>query len=111
MSEATFDDFLRIDIRAGVIREVQEFPKARKPAYKVRVDFGAEIGEKWSSVQATHYTPEELTGRFIVGVVNFAPKNIGGFLSECLILGVPDAEGRVILLQPDKEAPLGARAY
>jgi tRNA-binding protein len=95
----------------GIIREVQEFPRARKPAYKLRVDFGTEIGEKWSSAQVAHYAKEDLSGRLVIGVVNFAPKNIGGFMSECLVVGVPDAEGNVILLQPDKDAPLGARVY
>jgi tRNA-binding protein len=109
--EASFDDFMKVDMRVGVIREIQEFPRARKPAYKVRVDFGAEIGEKWSSAQVTHYATEELVGRLVIGVVNFAPKNIGGFMSECLILGVPDAEGKVILLQPDSDAPIGGRVY
>jgi tRNA-binding protein len=109
--QAAFDDFMKVDMRVGVIREIQEFPRARKPAYKVRVDFGAEIGEKWSSAQVTHYAKEELIGRLVIGVVNFAPKNIGGFMSECLILGVPDAEDKVILLQPDSDAPVGGRVY
>jgi tRNA-binding protein len=108
---ATFDDFMKLDMRVGIIREVQEFPRARKPAYKLRVDFGTEIGEKWSSAQVTHYAKEDLVGRLVIGVVNFVPKNIGGFMSECLVVGVPDAEGNVILLQPDKDAPLGARVY
>jgi tRNA-binding protein len=110
-THATFDDFMKIDLRVGVIREVQEFPRARKPAYKLRVDFGAEVGEKWSSAQVTHYRVEDLIGRLVIGVVNFAPKNIGGFMSECLVVGAPDAEGNVVLLQPDKAAPLGGRVY
>jgi tRNA-binding protein len=109
--QASFDDFMKVDMRVGVIREIQEFPRARKPAYKVRVDFGADVGEKWSSAQVTHYAKEELIGRLVIGVVNFAPKNIGGFMSECLIVGVPDAEGKVILLQPDSDAPIGGRVY
>ena len=109
--QASFDDFMKVDMRVGIIREIQEFPRAHKPAYKVRVDFGAEIGEKWSSVQATHYGVDALVGRRVIGVVNFAPKNIGGFMSECLILGVPDDEGKVVLLKPDSDAPLGGRVY
>jgi tRNA-binding protein len=109
--QATFEDFLRIDMRVGIIREVLEFPQARKPAYKIRVNFGDDMGEMWSSVQATHYPIEELVGRLVIGVVNFPPKNIGGFLSQCLILGVPDPEGKVVLLQPNKDAPLGGRVY
>lgn len=109
--EASFDDFMKLDMRVGIIREVQDFPRARKPAYKVRVDFGAEVGEKWSSAQVTHYAKDALVGRLVIGVVNFAPKNIGGFLSECLIVGVPDADGKVVLLQPDTDAPLGGRVY
>jgi tRNA-binding protein len=109
--QASFDDFMKIDMRVGIIREVLEFPRARKPAYKVRVDFGAEVGEKWSSAQVTHYGMDALIGRRVIGVVNFTPKNIGGFMSECLILGVPDSDGNVILLQPDKDALLGGRVY
>ncbi len=112
MSEAIrFDDFLKVDIRVGRIVSVEEFPKARKPAYKVQVDFGAEIGTKWSSAQVTHYAPEALIGRQVIAVVNFEPKNIAGFRSEILILGVPDSEGQVALVKPDPEVPLGGRLY
>ncbi len=110
-TKATFDDFLKIDMRVGIIREVQDFPRARKPAYKLRVDFGAEIGEKWSSAQVTHYDKDALLGRLVIGVVNFEPKNIGGFMSECLVIGVPDEQGRVVLLKPDHDAPIGGRVY
>ncbi len=109
--QVSFDDFMKIDMRVGIIREIQEFPRARKPAYKVRVDFGSEIGEKWSSAQVTHYPLDALIGRRVIAVVNFAPRNIGGFMSERLILGVPDEEGKVILLQPDADVPPGGRVY
>jgi tRNA-binding protein len=107
----TFDDFLKIDMRVGIIREVQDNPRARKPAYVLRIDFGDEIGEKWSSAQITHYPAEALIGRAVIGVVNFPPKQIAGFTSEVLVLGVPDAEGRVILLQPESDALIGGRVY
>jgi tRNA-binding protein len=108
---ASYDDFLRIDARVGVIREVQPFPRAKKPAYRVRVDFGPEIGERWSSAQITHYTPEQLVGMQVVAVVNFAPKNIAGFQSECLILGVPMDDGSVSVLTPSQPAVLGGRMF
>ncbi|MFN8529233.1 MAG: tRNA-binding protein [Anaerolineae bacterium] len=108
---ASFDDFLKIDMRVGVIREVLDNEKARKPSYKVRVYFGDVIGEKWSSVQATHYSKESLIGRQVIAVINFPPKSIAGFTSEILIMGVPDAEGKVILLQPDHDAVIGGRVY
>ena len=108
---ATFDDFLKIDARVGEIVEVQDFPRAKKPAYKIRVHFGDEMGDKWSSAQLTHYAPDELIGRQIVAVVNFAPKNIAGFRSECLILGVPLADGQVSLLSPTRPAVLGGRMF
>ncbi len=107
----TFDDFLKVDIRAGVILEVEDFPRARNPSYKARVDFGSEVGVKWTAVQATHYPKEELIGMQVVGVVNFPPKNIAGFLSEVLILGVPQADGTVSLLTPTRTAVIGGRVY
>ena len=107
----TFDDFEKVDIRAGVILEVEDFPKARNPSYKAKVDFGAEIGVKWTAMQATKYPKEELVGMQVVGVVNFSPKNIAGFLSEVLILGVPQPDGTVSILTPTRPAVLGGRAY
>ena len=108
---ATFDEFLRIDMRVGRISRVEEFPEARKPAYKLWIDFGSEIGEKRSSAQVTEYPREELEGREVVAVVNFPPRQIGPFMSEVLVLGAPDAEGRVILLQPDADVPIGGRIF
>jgi tRNA-binding protein len=107
----TFDDFLQIDMRVGEIVAVEDFPRARNPSYKIRVNFGGDIGEKWSSAQAAHYAREELIGRQVIAVVNFAPKNIAGFMSECLILGVPDADGKVSLLTTTRPAPIGGRVY
>ena len=110
---ATFDDFLKIDIRVGRIVEVREFPEARKPAYKLRIDFGKEIGIKQSSAQLVdRYTIEELAGRLILAVVNFPPRRIGPFDSEVLTLGVPAADGGVILVSPDSpDAVPGARLF
>ena len=109
--EATFDDFAKIDIRVGRVTRVEEFAEARKPAWKLWVDFGPEIGEKRSSAQIKNYAREELEGRLVVGVVNFPPRQIGPFVSEVLVLGAPDANGRVILLHPDAEVPLGGRIF
>jgi tRNA-binding protein len=108
---ATFDDFQKIDVRVGEIIAVEDFPRARNPSYKIKVNFGAEIGEKWSAAQATNYTRDELVGKRVVAVVNFEPKNIAGFMSECLILGVPGEDGQVSLLTPSRPAPLGGRMY
>jgi tRNA-binding protein len=108
----TYDDFAKVDIRVGVITRAEPYPEARKPAYKLWVDFGGEIGEKRSSAQITrHYTPETLVGRQVMAVVNFPPRQIGKVLSEVLVLGVPDAEGEVILLAPDQAAPIGGRMF
>ena len=107
----TYDEFEKVDIRVGEIVEVQDFPKARNPSYKLRVRFGDEIGERWSSAQLTHYSKDELIGRQVIAVVNFAPKNIAGFVSECLILGVPMADGKVSLLSPTRSAVLGGKMY
>jgi tRNA-binding protein len=104
-----FDDFMKVDIRVGRIVRVEDFPEARKPAWKLSIDFGDEIGEKRSSAQVKNYTREELQGRLVVAVVNFPPRQIGPFMSEVLALGVPDEEGNVILLRPDAEVPLGGR--
>lgn len=108
----TFDDFLKVDIRVGQIVAAEPYPEARKPAIKLQVDFGPEIGVKKSSAQITrHYAPETLPGRLVLAVVNFPPRQIGKVMSEVLVLGVPDAEGEVVLLAPDAEVPLGARMY
>ena len=108
----TIEDFQKLDIRVGRITAVGDFPEARKPAYKLTIDFGAEIGIKKSSAQITeHYTKEELVDRLVLGVVNFPPRQIGPFVSEVLTLGVPDAEGRVVLVQPQQEVLLGGRLY
>jgi tRNA-binding protein len=106
---AGFDDFLKIDMRVGRILEVEQFPEARVPAWKLTIDFGPEIGHKRSSAQVTHYTREELEGRLVVGVVNFPPKRIAGFPSEVLVLGAMDEQKGVVLLRPDDEAELGSR--
>ncbi|MGD9917024.1 MAG: tRNA-binding protein [Paenirhodobacter sp.] len=109
---ATFDDFLKLDIRVGRILTAELFPKARKPAYKLTIDFGPEIGVKKSSAQiTTHYTLEELPGRLVMGVVNFPPRQIGPFISEVLTLGVPDAAGEVVLVAPGADVPLGGRLF
>jgi tRNA-binding protein len=107
----TYDDFEKIDMRAGVITEVEDFPRARKPSYRVTVDFGAEIGNRRSSIQASSYAREELVGLPVVGVVNFPLKNIAGFMSEALILGVPGDDGQVSLLTPSRPASPGGRVY
>jgi tRNA-binding protein len=99
----TYDDFATIDLRVGRVLEVQPFPKARNPSWKVRVDLG-ELGEKWSNAQITNYVADELVGSLVVCVCNFPPRNIAGFLSEVLILGAPDADGKVILLSPRKDS-------
>jgi tRNA-binding protein len=107
-----FDDFLRVDIRVGTIVEAEPFPEARKPALKLRIDFGPELGVKKSSAQITrHYRPEELVGRQVLAVVNFPPRQIGKFMSEVLTLGVPDADGEVVLIGPSLSVPVGGRMY
>jgi tRNA-binding protein len=107
----SFDDFLKVDIRVGRVNRVEDFPEARTPAWKLFVDFGPEIGERRSSAQVTNYTREQLEGSLVVAVVNFPPRQIGPFRSEVLVLGVPDEEGRVILLRPDADVPLGGRMF
>ncbi|MEJ5218455.1 tRNA-binding protein [Cognatishimia sp. D5M38] len=112
MAEITFDDFLKVDIRTGVVVDAQPYPEARKPAIKLWVDFGDELGVKKSSAQITkHYTPESVVGKRVMAVVNFPPRQIGKFMSEILVLGVPDDEGEVVLITPDKEVPKGGRLY
>ena len=107
-----YEDFERVDIRVGRIVKVEDFPQARKPAYKLKMDFGPEIGQKWSSVQVTkHYTKEELVGKLVMAVVNFPPKQIGPFFSEVLTLGVPDENKDVVLLTPTKEVPIGGKMF
>ncbi len=107
-----YDDFEKVDIRVGRILSVEDFPEARKPAYKLNIDFGAEIGIRKSSAQITkHYTKDELIGKQIIGVVNFPTKQIGPFVSEVLTLGVPDENGDVVLLSPDTKALLGGKMF
>jgi tRNA-binding protein len=111
-SQIVFDDFLKVDIRVGTVVAAEPFPQARKPAYKLTIDFGEPIGVKRSSAQITkHYTPETLVGRQVVAVVNFPPRQIGPFTSEVLTLGVPDDEGQVVLLQPTHPIPNGGRMF
>ncbi|MES2665002.1 MAG: tRNA-binding protein [Pseudomonadota bacterium] len=106
------DDFLAVDIRVGIITRAEPFPEARKPAIKLWVDFGGDLGEKRSSAQLTrHYTPEALIGRQVMAVVNFPPRQIGKVMSEVLVLGVPDADGEVVLLTPDQPVPTGGRMF
>jgi tRNA-binding protein len=108
---ATIEDFERIDMRVGRVVAVEDFPEARQPAWKLTIDFGPELGEKRSSAQITNYSGEELEGTLVVGVVNFPPRQIGPFVSEVLVVGASDEEGRVILLRPDADVPLGARIH
>jgi len=108
----SYADFLKVDIRVGRIIDVQDFPEARKPAYKLRIDFGDAIGVKRSSAQVTkYYTKAELLNRLVLAVVNFPPKQIGPFMSEVLTLGVPDPEGAVVLLAPERDVPIGGRLF
>jgi tRNA-binding protein len=106
-----YEHFAAVDMRVGRIVKVEDFPEARKPAWKLTIDFGEQIGTKRSSAQITNYAREELEGRRIVAVVNFPPRQIGPVRSEVLVLGASDAEGRVILLAPDTDVPLGARIH
>lgn len=108
---ATIEDFDRIDMRVGRIVRVDDFPEARKPAWKLQIDFGPEIGGRWSSAQLTHYPRTELEGRLVVAVVNFPPRQIGSLRSEVLVLGVPDEAGLVSLLSPSGDVPPGGRVY
>ena len=109
---ANIDDFERLDIRVGTIIAVDTFPEARKPAYKLTIDFGPAIGTKRSSAQITaHYTPQTLVGRQVLAVVNFPPRKIGPFLSEVLTLGVPDDSGDVVLIAPERPVANGGRMY
>lgn len=111
-AEITFDDFLKVDIRIGTIISADPFPQARKPAYRLRIDFGPGIGIRTSSAQITeHYTPADLAGRQIAAVVNFPPRQIGKFLSQVLVLGFADEAGAVTLFAPDKRVPDGSRLF
>ena len=112
MSEISFDDFMAVDVRVGEIVRAEPFPEARKPAYKLWVNFGDEIGEKKSSAQITvHYSLSELVGKRVMAVVNFQPRQIGPVKSEVLVLGIPDENGAVVLITPDKDVPLGVRLF
>jgi len=109
---ATLDDFHRVDIRVGTVIDAQPYPEARKPAIKLWIDFGAELGVRQSSAQITeHYAPDALVGRQVCAVVNFAPRQIGKFRSEVLTLGMPDAAGAVVLVRPDQAVPAGGRLF
>lgn len=112
MSEITFDDFIKVDIRVGKVNRAEPYPEARKPAIKMWIDFGDEIGERKTSAQVTaHYDPETLVGKQVMAVVNFPPRQIGRFMSEVLVLGLPDENGEIVLIGPDGEVPIGGRMH
>lgn len=112
MAEISFDDFLKVDVRVGRVLRAEPYPEARKPAIKLWIDFGDEIGEKKTSAQiTTHYQPEMLVGRQVMAVVNFPPRQIGKFMSEVLVLGMPDENGEVVLVGPDQTVPIGGRLH
>lgn len=107
-----YDDFAKVDVRVGRVTRAEPFPQARRPAFKLWIDFGPAIGEKKTSAQLTkHYTPDGLIGRQVAAVVNFPPKQIGSFMSEVLVLGFPDEAGEVVLIAPDRPVPLGGRLF
>jgi tRNA-binding protein len=108
----SYDDFRKVDIRVGTVIEAEPYPEARKPALKLKIDFGAEIGVKKGSAQITkHYAPNAVVGRQVVAVVNFPPRQIGKFMSEVLVLGFPDGDGEVVMIGPDQAVPNGGRLY
>lgn len=110
--EITFDDFLKVDVRAGTVMRAEAYPEARVPAIKLWIDFGDEIGEKKTSAQITaHYDPERIVGKQVMAVVNFPPRQIGKFMSEVLVLGMPDENGGVVLVGPDQDVPVGGRLH
>jgi tRNA-binding protein len=109
--EISYEDFEKVDVRVGEITEVEDFPRARNPSYRVTVDFGPEIGTRRSSMQATNYDRDELVGMQVMAVVNFPPKNIAGFMSEVLVLGAPGQDGQLSLLTPSRPAELGSKMY
>ncbi|WP_333684138.1 tRNA-binding protein [Pontibaca methylaminivorans] len=112
MAEISFDDFLRVDVRVGEITRAEPFPEARKPTFKLWIDFGGEIGERKSSARITaHYTPETLVGKQVLAVVNFPSRQIGPVRSEVLVLGLPDQAGEVVLVGPDGPVPIGGRLH
>ncbi|MDP8925617.1 MAG: tRNA-binding protein [Actinomycetota bacterium] len=112
MTEISWEDFEKVDVRVGKVLEAEPFPEARKPTMKLSIDFGLEVGVKVTSAQLTaHYEPNEIVGKQVVAVVNFPAKRIAGFESEVLVLGVPDEEGAVVLLAPDREVPLGGKMF
>lgn len=112
MAEIAFDDFLKVDVRVGKVLRAEPYPEARKPAIKLWIDFGGEIGERKSSAQITaHYEPEALIGKQVMAVVNFPPRQIGRFMSEVLVLGLPDESGEIVLIGPDHEVPIGGRMH
>ncbi|WP_127115388.1 tRNA-binding protein [Shimia sediminis] len=110
--EISFDDFLKVDIRVGIVTRAEPYPEARKPAIKLWVDFGDELGERKSSAQITrHYDPEQLIGKQVMAVVNFPARQIGKFMSEILVLGLPDENGEIVLIGPDMKVPAGGRMH